>query len=471
MCDEAAARAALDEYVAIGRDAFADARLTRALLDGSSTTSLHAAAGQRLLDGCAQPSEAFSLREAPTRAFAAALGLGVLSAREVREAASVAGADAAASLGDLPLWGRESADALADVVEWPEWYGALARRSLAAQQAGTPATAGGARAQGGDRRESGSVAYWRWNGQHLVRYMTWEAGKDYDGSAPALLLVHGFAASCEQWERLVYALRAEVGDALPPIYALDLVGFGHSEKPGVSYTQYVWEAQIVDYVLEVMEARDVVLVGNSIGGGLSAGASAYLGSICKGVVLCNTAGVLLEPDEYEEDYAGRSSVRDATLRGQSAKAYSPVPLLGQSALELFGAGIIGLLYSRIPALLQGIYSDRPSNADEAVTFAIEQGASNPGSANVIGSGQKLSENRPLNEVLGPVHGFGGPVLIAQGANDRVSGPARAQERADVFTRMRRGVTVDLIENAGHCPQDDAPELVAKAIVKWWEQVV
>ena len=106
-----------------------------------------------------------------------------------------------------------------------------------------------------------------------------------------------------------------------------------------------------------------------------------------------------------------------------------------------------------------------------MTFAIEQGASNPGSANVIGSGQKLSENRPLNEVLGATHGFGGPVLIAQGANDRVSGPARAQERADLFTRMRPGVTVDLIENAGHCPQDDAPELVARAIVRWWEQVV
>ena len=97
--------------------------------------------------------------------------------------------------------------------------------------------------QTGDVREPPtSVAYWRSNGQHLVRYMRWEAGSAHDGQTPALLLVHGFAASCEQWERLVAALRAKGGqgsaeDTTPPIYAIDLLGFGHSEKPGVSFTQ------------------------------------------------------------------------------------------------------------------------------------------------------------------------------------------------------------------------------------------
>ena len=56
--------------------------------------------------------------------------------------------------------------------------------------------------------------------------------------------MHGFAASAEQWQRLVHQLRAQAGgEPLPPVYALDLLGFGMSEKPGLSYTQYVWEAQ------------------------------------------------------------------------------------------------------------------------------------------------------------------------------------------------------------------------------------
>ena len=57
--------------------------------------------------------------------------------------------------------------------------------------------------------------------------------------------MHGFAASAEQWQRLVHQLRAQAGgEPLPPVYALDLLGFGMSEKPGLSYTQYVWEAQV-----------------------------------------------------------------------------------------------------------------------------------------------------------------------------------------------------------------------------------
>ena len=57
--------------------------------------------------------------------------------------------------------------------------------------------------------------------------------------------MHGFAASAEQWQRLVHQLRAQAGEEpLPPVYALDLLGFGMSEKPGLSYTQYVWEAQV-----------------------------------------------------------------------------------------------------------------------------------------------------------------------------------------------------------------------------------
>lgn len=85
----------------------------------------------------------------------------------------------------------------------------LAERSLALQEAGKPATSGGekmaksnaeagsvADGKGRDPREEGKVNYWRWKGQHLVRYLTWPSGKDYgeqdkESRAPAILLVHG----------------------------------------------------------------------------------------------------------------------------------------------------------------------------------------------------------------------------------------------------------------------------------------
>eukprot|EP00957_Ditylum_brightwellii_P142856 10885207-Ditylum_brightwellii.AAC.1 len=50
----------------------------------------------------------------------------------------------------------------------------------------------------------------------------------------------------------------------------------------LSYDQYLWEAQLVNFVVEVVEARPMIMVGNSIGGGLSVGAASSLGSkICQ----------------------------------------------------------------------------------------------------------------------------------------------------------------------------------------------
>lgn len=458
-CRESAVRAALDEYLAVGAATFADERLGDAM--GGANDSLHAAAAQRLVGSGARPSAALGVREAACRAFAPALSLGALSAREARAAAAAA-SDAPLSPGDRPLWSRSDAGGLSDLVEWREWFECLAVKSLALQAAGEPATTGGAAAQAGDARAPGVVAFWRWGGAHLVRYERWAAGAAYDGAAPALLLVHGFAASAEQWERLVHALREAHGaDALPPIYAIDLLGFGHSEKPGLSYTQYVWEAQLVDFSVEVMEGAPLVLVGNSIGGGLAAGAAATLGPLVRGVVLCNSAGVLESPEAYERPPV---SVREATLRG-AVTPYAPVPLLGPAALDLFGDLVIRAIFPQIATRLVDIYADRAANADGAVVLAIEQGAASPGSANVIGSGQKLAPNRPLNEVLDAAHGFGGPVLVCQGKNDRVSGPARAQERAQVFKRLRPGVTVRELD-AGHCCHDEVPEQVAAALLAW-----
>lgn len=471
LCAEDEARVALASYVSDGAAAFANSRFARASAS-SIMPSLHCAGHARLLEG-GQASEVFALREAATRAFSPALAVGAISAREVRASATAGGASVAPDDGQL--WGRSSLGALADMIEWREWFSLLARRSLALHEAGAPATVGGGKASSGDPREAaGTLGFWRWGGQHLTRYMKWDAGEAYDGQTPAILLVHGFAASSEQWERLVFELRKQSrqsqsgggaeGDALPPIYALDLLGFGCSEKPGLSYTQYVWEAQVVDFAREVMAGQPLVLGGNSIGGGLSAGAAATLGEQCRGLILCNTAGVLKDPLEYGASAAaGTAAVRDSTLRGEHAKPYAPIPLVGQPALDAFGAAIIAALFPRIPSLLDTIYADRPDNADGALAFAIEQGASSPGSANVIGSGYKLATNRPLNEVLDPECGFGGPVLVAQGLNDRVSGPARAQERADVFEGLRPGVTVKRIDG-GHCPQDDAPDAVAAAIL-------
>ena len=508
---ERGVQAALEEYCRDGKTAFANKYFIASDCavpvsgGGSNKKSKYAAAAARIVRGCSSPSEGMALREAPTRCFSSALSLGALSARDALDAArnrspitpplwigdgkkkGTSGNTHNNNLAGLfpsdnPLWGRNSEGSLSDVIEWREWFRLLAERSLLLQERGEPATSGGEKSMAGDPRELGRVNYWRFKDQHLVRYLTWPAGKDYDPKqhAPAMLLVHGFAASAEQWERLVCSLREEntVGgkDTTPPIYALDLLGFGHSEKPGLSYTQYLWESQIVDFAVEIMEATPMIMVGNSIGGGLSAGAAASLGKkICKGLVLCNTAGVLEPPESYSgyKQKEGSSTQNDdirshtqAAMEGNPNEPYSPVPILGGNGLDLFGTGIIKLIYPQIEQRLSLIYGNRIENADPAVTYAIQQSAMHPGSSNVIGCGQKLAPNRPLNEVLLEIDG-GFNVLVVKGLEDQVSSPKVAKTRADLFSRLNPGkVIVDSIADAGHCPHDEQPAKVARSMIQW-----
>jgi len=265
---ESGVRTALEEYCQQGKDSFANKHFAISKNNVSSNKSMYEAASNRIMMNN-NPSDVLALREAPTRAFSSALNLGSISARDVIDAAKNRhdGDDNDVSPSDDQLWGRSSEGALSDVVEWREWFRLLAERSLLLQENDMPSTSGGEKEQGGCSREAGNVNYWRWKGQHLVRYITWSAGKDYiedaDDALPAILLVHGFAASAEQWERLVYSLRQQYGDKCPPIFAVDLLGFGHSEKPGLSYTQYLWETQLVDFGIEVMKAKPMVMVSFS----------------------------------------------------------------------------------------------------------------------------------------------------------------------------------------------------------------
>jgi len=307
-----------------------------------------------------------------------------------------------------------------------------------------------------------------------VRYRAWgtqQQQEDRSSSTPALVLIHGFGASADQWERLAGALLAQHGEPLS-IYAVDILGFGVSAKPGLSYTQHLWEAMLgafcADVVLGENGHASVVLAGNSIGGGLAAGVAANLGDAsCKGLVLCNTAGVILDRNQLDTAANEALTVAERTLNvlktndDAALPAFEPPPG-GQVLLDAFGAVIIDVLAPQIPTLLKRYYPINPDNADDALAAAILRDARDPGAANVIGSGAKLPPQRSLNEAFAT---FTGPILVPQGEFDNVSGPERARSRAEQLATLRDGITVRLLES-GHCPHDETPDVVAAEILRW-----
>lgn len=95
-------------------------------------------------------------------------------------------------------------------------------------------------------------------------YYTWKFGKIFyrkEGSGKPLLLIHDLnpISSGYEWSKLVDKLKKN-----HTVYTIDLLGCGRSEKPGLTYTNYLYVQMITDFIHDVIgEKTDVAATGLS----------------------------------------------------------------------------------------------------------------------------------------------------------------------------------------------------------------
>jgi pimeloyl-ACP methyl ester carboxylesterase len=100
------------------------------------------------------------------------------------------------------------------------------------------------------------------------------------GSGPALVLVHGFGGSTAAWEKLTPLLTPQY-----TVYALDLLGFGLSDKPvDASYCMPA-QADIVCALINALKLEQVALIGHSMGGVIVADAVRKMPDRIKGLIM------------------------------------------------------------------------------------------------------------------------------------------------------------------------------------------
>jgi pimeloyl-ACP methyl ester carboxylesterase len=83
------------------------------------------------------------------------------------------------------------------------------------------------------------------------------------------------------------------------VYAIDLLGFGGSDKALIDYSIELWAEQVADFCQEFVQTP-VTLVGNSIGSLVSLEAAQRMknaedGPEVQGIALINCAGVFFAP--------------------------------------------------------------------------------------------------------------------------------------------------------------------------------
>jgi pimeloyl-ACP methyl ester carboxylesterase len=278
---------------------------------------------------------------------------------------------------------------------------------------------------------------WIWRG-FPITYQT------QGTEGPAVVLIHGFGASCGHWRQNIPVLAQSCR-----VYAIDLLGFGGSAKPTpsqeVSYTFETWGQQISDFCRELVKSP-VFLVGNSIGCIAALQAAVDAPEIFRGVGLINCSLRMLHD---------RKRLTLPWYRRIGA------PLV-QQILKLKWLGYLFFKQLAKPKVVRKIllqaYRRSEAVTDELIELIMAP-ATDPGAADVFLAFTAYSQG-PLAEDL--LEAIACPVIILWGTQDPWE-PVELGEELAKFPVVEQFVR---LEGLGHCPQDEAPEMVNPVIEQW-----
>ncbi|MBD1910867.1 MULTISPECIES: alpha/beta fold hydrolase [unclassified Leptolyngbya] len=278
---------------------------------------------------------------------------------------------------------------------------------------------------------------WQWQG-FPIRYQ--QSGT----TGPAVVLIHGFGASSDHWRKNLPVL----GETCR-VFALDLLGFGFSAKPEpgnpLAYSFETWGQQILDFCQEIV-GEPVFLVGNSIGCVAAAQAAVMNPLFVRGVAMLDCSLRLLHD---------RKRLALPWYRRMSAPVLQSI-LSNRALGHLFFSQLANR--RTIRKILLQAYGRKDAVTDELVDFLLKP-AFEPGAADVFLAFIKYSEG-PLAEDLLPEMTC--PVLMLWGTVD----PWEPIELGRVLAEFPAVEEFVPLEGVGHCPQDEAPELVNPLLQNW-----
>lgn len=267
---------------------------------------------------------------------------------------------------------------------------------------------------------------------------------------PAVVLVHGFGASWWHW-RFNIPVLAQASR----VYAIDLIGFGSSAKPKpgtklqpgeqIPYSFETWGQQIADFCREVV-GEPVFLVGNSIGCIAVMQAAVYAPDMVIKVALLNCSLRLLHD---------RKRVTLPWYRRFGAPLVQK--LLSFAPISQFFFNQLAKPKTVRKILLQA-YAHPEVVTDELVDILMAP-ARDAGAVAVFVAFTAYSQG-PLPEDLLEV--LPCPAIMLWGTAD----PWEPIELGRELAKFPQVQVFIPIEGVGHCPQDEAPEIVNPILQNW-----
>jgi pimeloyl-ACP methyl ester carboxylesterase len=245
-----------------------------------------------------------------------------------------------------------------------------------------------------------------------------------EGKGPPLLLIHGFGASTYTWRHVAPELAKNYR-----VIAVDLKGFGQSDKPFDGRYSVYDQAELLAQLIEDKDLRDLTLVGHSFGGGVALLLALEANQRLDGRI---TRLVLLDSIAYPQNIPVFFRLLDVPLVSQLGVRMVPPSVQTRVALQI------------------AYFDDSKIDPHEIELYAAPLKTA-AGKHAIIHSARQivpedidaLSERYKTIEL---------PTLILWCDHDRIV-------PLEVGIKLRRTLpnsTLRLIEDCGHMPQEEQP---------------
>ncbi len=283
---------------------------------------------------------------------------------------------------------------------------------------------------------------WAWRGWQ-TRYTVVQPPRPPSPTTP-IILIHGFGASLGHWRHNLPTL----GDH-QPTYALDLVGFGATEKPRATYDAYFWARQVHDFCRTFVQ-KPVVLVGNSIGSLIVLTTAALYPELAAGLVLI--------------------SVPDPAARQEMLPQWC-APIVNQIENWVAAPWLLKTIFYlvRRPNIVKpwaGLaYCDKTAVDPELVNLLITPAYDRGAGQAFVQIIKSMTQVKFGPNVKATLKQLSIPTLMLWGENDQMIPPSFALQ----FASCNPQIQLEMLPQAGHCPQDEIPDQVNSLILAWMAQ--
>lgn len=257
------------------------------------------------------------------------------------------------------------------------------------------------------------------------------------GDGPPLLLVHGIGAgNCSYEWRNVFAALAEKYT----VYAIDLLGFGKSDKPAIAYTDALFIDLLSEFARKVMgvgDGQEADVIASSLSAAYIIALSQRDPSLFHRLVLVCPTGIDVLADP----------VKPASV---AAKALLKTPVMGTSLYN----GITSKRYIR-RYMHERLYADPGQVTEESVDYYYAA-AHQPGADNVLPF--FLSGYMNIN-VAEAFKGVVDLPLIVWGSKAKET----PLSQAEAFLQINPNAKLEVVDGAGMLPHVEKPDEFLTAV--------